>query len=108
MTYLYFSLGFLFSAFRELSEHAKESKFLGWGNWWNTGTSWANKYNWNPSWLFKSAMVWVTDAEHFFQMLSLITVLFAILPQTGGLESVFYFYAGNVLAGFLKRFTNIS
>jgi len=38
--------------------------------WWNELTSWRNKYQWNIPFA-KTAMVWITDAWHFFQMLFL-------------------------------------
>ena len=108
--------GFLFTTFRELSEHAKENGFKGWPDWWNTSKSWTNKHNWGdkylpflPSkirkWLFFSPLVWVTDAEHFFQMLSTVTILIALLASQSNLESVLYFYGGNVLAGLIKELT---
>jgi hypothetical protein len=37
----------LFVAGRELSEHAKENGFVGWGLWWNTGQSHINKHEWD-------------------------------------------------------------
>ena len=97
--------GFLFAAFRELSEHAKEGGFKGWPDWWNTPKSWVNKHNWKPSFLFKTVLVWVTDAEHFFQMLSFVSVLIALLASQSNLESVLCFYGGNVLAGLIKELT---
>lgn len=100
--------GFLFAICRELSEHAKENKFTGYPDWWNTAKSWQNKHNWRPSWLFKTGLVWSTDAEHFFQLLSMVAVLFAVMNSSGDWYSVGYFYAGNVLAGFMKIFTKIS
>lgn len=108
MNFTIIIFGFLFAAGREISEHAKESKFKDWGKWWNTNQSWTNKHRWYPSWFWKTAGVWLTDAEHFFQMLSLISVLFAVLIPAFGFEAALWFYAGNVLAGFLKIFTNIS
>ena len=106
MIYLSFLFAFLFVSFRELSEHAKEGNFKGYPDWWNTPRSFTNKHEWKPNWLFKSAMVWVTDAEHFFQMFSLLSVV-ASTYILAGWETALAFYLGNVVAGFLKRFTNI-
>ena len=101
---------FLFAAFRELSEHGKEGGFIGWANWWNTPLSWTNKHSWGPDWLpkwvFGSALVWATDAEHFFQMLSLLCLL-AIVYILGGWQLALAAYFGQAFAGFLKSFTNI-
>jgi len=78
MIYYIAILSFLFAGFRELSEHAKEGNFKGMSHWWNTPKSWINKHEWVgklPKWVFGSVMVWVTDAEHFFQFLSLLSVV---------------------------------
>ena len=101
---------FLFAAFRELSEHGKEGGFIGWADWWNTPVSHRNKYtfgpDWLPRWVFGSALVWLTDAEHFFQFLSLISLL-AIVLTLGSWELVLIAYLGQALAGLLKSFTSI-
>ena len=47
MLYLIAILAFLFAAFRELSEHAKEGAFKTLPDWWNTPKSAQNKYDWN-------------------------------------------------------------
>lgn len=106
---------FLFALCRELGEHAKDNRFPGhWGKWWNSDTSWVNKHRWGslllpflPSkvskWIFYSPLVWVTDAEHFFQLLSTIFVLLALLISQGNLESVLWFYGGTVAGGLFKE-----
>ena len=108
---------FLFVLCRELGEHAKDNGFpRSWGKWWNTDTAWTNKHRWGAilfpflpakvsKWVFFSPLVWVTDAEHLFQTLSTISVLLALLVSQGNLESVLYFYGGNVLAGLIKELT---
>jgi len=101
-------LAFLFAAFRELSEHAKEGNFKGMSDWWNTPKSWINKHEWVgklPKWVFGSVMVWVTDAEHFFQFLSLLSVvaLLTLIHPWFGLA----FYLGAQFFGFVKSFTNL-
>lgn len=131
---IFVALGaFLFVAGRELSEHAKENGFLDWGSWWNTGQSHRNKYNWDdvvldylsnafPSifkrmWItriigrilsaaFKTALVWTTDAEHFFQIISLVGVLISVWIL-GDWQWMVWFYIINAMVGFLKAFTNI-
>ena len=104
-------LGFFFALFRELSEHAKESGFTDWGRWWNTSQSWTNKHEWGkdilPSWFFGSFMVWITDAEHFFQLLSMLCVLVGVYYSGGILEDVIYFYAGHTILGGLKGLSNL-
>ena len=100
---------FLFAAFRELSEHGKEGGFIGWANWWNTPKSAQNKYDWNgklPKWVFGSVLVWTTDAEHFFQFLSLLCFL-ATVFILGNWQLALVAYLAQAFAGFLKSFTNI-
>ena len=108
MIYYIAILSFLFAGFRELSEHAKEGNFKGMSHWWNTPESWTNKHEWGgklPKWLFGSVMVWVTDAEHFFQFLSLLSVvaLLTLIHPWFGLA----FYLGAQFFGFVKSFTNL-
>ena len=80
---LVFLFAFLFVAFRELADHAKENGFKGWPDWWNTGKAWRNKHEFGKRFLpflpeaisgfiFKKLLVWLTDAEHFFQFLALL------------------------------------
>jgi len=101
---------FLFAAFRELSEHSTEGKFTNWPDWWNASESWTNKHSWGPDWLprwvFGSALVWLTDAEHFFQLLSTFSIL-AMIFILGGWELALVAYLAQALAGLLKSFTNI-
>ena len=108
MIYYIAILSFLFAGFRELSEHAKEGNFKGMSHWWNTPESWTNKHEWGgklPKWVFGSVMVWVTDAEHFFQFLSLLSVvaLLTLIHPWFGLA----FYLGAQFFGFVKSFTNL-
>ena len=100
---------FLFAAFRELSEHAKEGAFKTLPDWWNTPKSAQNKYDWNgklPKWVFGSVLVWTTDAEHFFQFLSLLCFL-ATVFILGNWQLALVVYLAQAFAGFLKSFTNI-
>lgn len=111
MIYLIALCGFCFAIFRELSEHAKENGFKGWPKWWNTGTAHRNKHEWGaklglPKWVFKSVLVWTTDAEHFFQLLSTLSVV-TVTYLLAGKELALAFYVGNVLAGFSKNFTSL-
>jgi hypothetical protein len=52
--------------------------------WLNNETSWKNKHNMEPRWLFSTVLVWLTDGEHFFQMLKhvVIAAIVAILTST--------------------------
>ena len=110
--------GFLFAAFRELMDHAKENGFKGYPDWWNTGEAWRNKHEWGPkylpflptwlsTWLFKTVLVWLTDAEHFFQLFSLLAVLAALLAGGGTWVHVLNFYAGHAVLGALKPLTKL-
>ncbi len=102
--------GLCFSLFRELSEHGKEGAFEGLSDWWNTPKAhrnkheWGDKYlpSWMPSklrwWIFYSPLVFLTDAEHLFQLLSSVAVMLALWASQGGLESVLAFVMGaNIL-----------
>ena len=110
MIYYIAIFAFFFAGFRELSEHAKEGNFKGMPDWWNTPKSYTNKNEWGkrfklPKWVFGSVMVWTTDAEHFFQFLSLIavTAAFTLIHPWFGLA----FYLGAQFFGFVKAFTNL-
>jgi hypothetical protein len=114
---LIFLFAFLFAACRELSEHGKEGGFIGFPDWWNTPLSHRNKYIWNKKYLpflpnnigqfiFRKVLVWLTDAEHFFQFLSLLCVLAMVLILSGW-QLVLVAYLGQALAGLLKSFTKI-
>ena len=108
MIYCIAIFAFFFAAFRELSEHAKEGNFKGMPDWWNTPRSYTNKHEWGgklPKWVFSSVLVWTTDAEHFFQFLSLIcvVVMLSFIHPWFGLA----FYLGAQLFGFVKAFTNL-
>lgn len=109
---------FLFAAFRELSEHAKENGFTGWPDWFNTGKSWRNKHTFGKRFLpflpesisgfiFKKVLVWTTDAEHCAQLLAMLSVLAAIYFAAGRIDLVAAFYIGQAAAGFLKIFTKL-
>lgn len=107
MNYLLILFGFLFAAFRELSEHAKESAFPKyWGKWWNTRTSHRNKHQWKPSWAFKTSLVWTTDAEHFFQILSFIAAICAVWIS-GTWQDAICFYLSAQAFGAIKPFTKL-
>lgn len=54
--------------------------------WLNVSTGWKNKHNWQPSWLFNTALVSLTDGEHFFQMLKHVALAGLVWLLTG----VFY------------------
>jgi hypothetical protein len=72
--------------FKELEQHGHDSRFPeSFGSWWNNDTAWKNKHKWKPSFLFKTALVWTTDAEHFFQMLSNWCVAGAVSIAAGSL-----------------------
>lgn len=124
---------FLAVACRELSEHGKENGFTGWREWWNTGESHDNKHTWDdlllaylqnafPSffakiWVtrlvgkilsaaFKTALVWTTDAEHFFQLLAWVGLLLMVLDLSN-IETAFAVYLLGAFVGFMKSFTKI-
>lgn len=99
-------LGVCFALCRELSEHAKENLFFDWGKWWNTTTSYTNKHEWQPSWAFKTVLVWTTDAEHFFQLLSFLFAIAAVY-YGGGWQSALAFYIGAQTLGAIKPLTNL-
>lgn len=114
--YLLF-LGLFFSLFRELSEHGKEGGFTEMPDWWNTPKAHRNKHEWGdkylPSWIhpkirhwiFFSPLVWITDAEHFFQILSSFCAFTAIYLVTNNFWATVLFYAGNFVVGIIKALT---
>lgn len=77
-------LAFVYAYARELSEHSRDGfwttgiEYRGrlvdslWLN--STPTAWRNKHNWRPAWLWSTVLVFLTDAEHFFQFLSSLAV----------------------------------
>lgn len=96
--------GFIFYLSSELEEHARDNRFpKSWGRWWNSDTGWTNKHRWYPSWFWKTAGVWATDAEHAFELLGTFSVLFALLISQGNLESILYFYLGTIIGGVFKE-----
>jgi hypothetical protein len=102
--FLILIFGFTYALFRELGEHAKDNRFPDkWGRWWNSDTSWTNKYRWFPSWFWKTAGVWATDAEHFFQLLATLSILLAFYFSPGGLDAVGLFYLGTIISGAFKE-----
>ena len=103
--------GVCFALCRELSEHAKENNFTDWGKWWNTGTSWTNKHEWGhrlnlPKWVFKTVVVWTTDAEHFFQLISFLFAIAAVYIG-GTWQYALAFYIGAQALGAIKPLTNL-
>lgn len=107
---------FCFAMFRELSEHSKDSRWHGYPDWFNTNKSWVNKHRWGSivfpflpeklsKWIFYSPLVWVTDGEHFFQMLSYVSVLLSVYIATdlNQLHAVGYFALGHFLAMAVKE-----
>ena len=64
------------------------SRFFGkilpekWFIWWNPSVSWNNKYNFRSDiliFIFSTALVWTTDAWHFFKMIFLSCFFLVIL-----------------------------
>lgn len=104
--YILALLGVFFALFRELSEHAKENRFIGYPDWWNTSTSYRNKHEWRPSWAFKTFLVWITDAEHFFQILSFLSAITAVWIG-GTWEGAISFYLGAQTLGAIKPLTKL-
>lgn len=97
-------LGFFFYMSSEWEEHSRDNRFpKSWGDWWNSDTSWVNKHRWYPSWFWKTAGVWATDAEHFFELLGTVCVLVALFVSQGSLESVLWFYGGTLVGGLFKE-----
>jgi hypothetical protein len=87
-----FAVSFLFAAkvFDELEQHAELDGFPDeWGKWWNKSTSWVNKHNWGVdkhplvAKSLKTWLVWITDAEHFFQMLKHWCMTLAFISFAG-------------------------
>jgi len=98
----------LFAMGRELMEHSMDSKWdKPHSTWWNRRVSWKNKHEWQPSWLFKTALVWMTDAEHFFQMVMNMSALVGVALAAGLPVSIpaaaIAFFIGNAVFGIIKE-----
>ena len=97
----------IFAMGRELMEHSMDSKWSYKSTWWNRKVSWKNKHDWKPSWLFKTALVWMTDAEHFFQMIMNMAAVVAV-GLAAGLDitipaAAISFFIGNAAFGVIKE-----
>jgi len=101
--------GIIFAMGRELMEHSRDNR---WdkpnSNWWNSNKGWKNKHEWQPSWLFKTALVWLTDAEHFFQMVSTLGAFAAVwlaasIGYVAPFAAAIVFYLGNAVFGIIKE-----
>lgn len=80
----------LYVLFDELQQHSEQSKWKPklpspksvWNDtillWLNKKTSWKNKHKWKPTWLYSTALVSLTDGEHFFQLLKHICLAIII------------------------------
>jgi hypothetical protein len=111
---------FLFGAFyflvKEFEEASKDNTLpRTWGKWWNNDTGWVNKHRWGyvvADWLgfgsaffyhlFRTALVFLTDAPHAFQLLKFIVLSFMVAslstPIIGAL-----FIGGIYLGGLIKE-----
>ena len=56
--------------------------------------------------LFRTVLVWTTDAEHFFQFVSFLAVITAI-ALIGGWQLGLAFYIGAQVIGALKPLTSL-
>ena len=87
MIWISFLFAALFKVFDELEQQSELNKWKtkwDWlNNWLNKEPGWKNKHNWRPTWLFSTAIVWVTDGEHFFQMLKHLCFAAAFAPLIG-------------------------
>lgn len=101
---------------------AKELEEAAWGNeypthfpnWWNKEKSWANKHRWGNALgdklgfghsaftiAFKTFLVFLTDAEHFFAFLMAL-ILAAIVYICSDFNTMILFLAGYFLGGAIK------
>lgn len=99
---------FLFAMGRELMEHSRDNRWdKPYSTWWNSNKAWRNKHEWQPSWLFKTALVWMTDAEHFFQMIMNMSAVVAVGLAAGLGASIpvaaITFFIGNAAFGIVKE-----
>lgn len=100
--------GFFSAGFRELMEESMRNRWPSSWTWWNSRTGWRNKHNWQPSWLFKTILVWTTDAEHFFQLLMTLANVAAVglavkYPANMALFAALAYWLGDGLFGFVKE-----
>ena len=98
----------LFAMGRELMEHSRDNRWdKPYSNWWNSNKGYDNKNTWKPVWLFQTALVWMTDAEHFFQMVMNMSAVVAValaagLPVTIPAAAI-AFFIGNAVFGVIKE-----
>jgi hypothetical protein len=113
-----FICAFVYYISKEMEEASWENSYpRSWGNWWNNDTSWVNKHRWGkkiaksigaPSLskhltiLFQTALVFVTDASHFFQAVR-VAVLVVLVAHIASLEASIVFFLGYTLGGMIKE-----
>jgi hypothetical protein len=101
---------------KEFEEAAFESSLpRSWGAWFNNDTSWQNKYKWGKivanrlgfgkrlfTELFRSPLVFLTDATHAFQLLKFL-VLASFVAYLSEPITAAYFMIGILLGGVIKE-----
>lgn len=110
-------LGCLYYIVNEFEELALQSRLpSSWPAWWNNDTSWQNKYQWGLKVanrlgfgkrlfyeLFRSPLVFVTDATHALQAVRFGVLALLIGHLSQPITSV-YFIIGILLGGVIKEF----
>lgn len=112
-----FICAFVYYVSKEMEEASWENSYpVSWGSWWNNDTSWVNKHRWGgkmakslgmPSLskaltlLFKTALVFLTDASHLFQAVR-VAVLVVLVAHIASLEAAIVFCVGYILGGTIK------
>ncbi len=92
---IWVSVGFILmissGIWKTVMDFSSEGKYTG---WWDKQSSWKNKDRYKPRWLFRTALVWVTDGWHLSQFIFLNTLMASIIA----LCQYFYVWLGVLVA----------
>jgi len=108
--------GCLYYLIKEMEEASVDNTLpRKWGKWWNNDTGWTNKHTWGYKvaakvgfgrqffyHLFRTALVFVTDAPHALQLFKFIVLAVMVGVITEPIMGV-YFIAGISIGGLIKE-----
>jgi len=113
---IYFILAIIYNISKEMEEASFQNTYpANWGSWWNNETSWPNKHRWGKALAsrigfaksfiklsMRTWLVFITDAEHFFQMVRMLAMA-GVVYYAGGLTVLLLFLGGYYLGGSIKE-----
>jgi hypothetical protein len=111
-----FILAIAYYLVKELEEASWGNEYPAhWSSWWNKKRSWVNKHRWGNALgnklgfghsiftiAFKTFLVFLTDAEHFFAFLMAL-ILAAIVYLCSDINTMLLCLAGYFLGGAIKE-----